>query len=43
MSANASAVAPKRRLRDLMTNPWARPRFLWVIGIAYVSGRSSRS
>jgi len=26
----------RRRFRDLLTNPWGRPRFLWVIGIAYV-------
>src|SRR6266542_1792005 len=36
VSASASANASRRRLRALMTNPWARPRFLWVIGIAYV-------
>ncbi len=29
-------AAPGRRFRDLLTNPWGRPRFLWVIGIAYV-------
>lgn len=38
MSARASAVGtvPRRWFRDLMTNPWGRARFLWVIGIAYV-------
>jgi spermidine/putrescine transport system permease protein len=36
VSSRASANASRRRLRDLMANPWARPRFLWVIGIAYV-------
>jgi hypothetical protein len=41
MSARTATVAAGgglrgRRLRDLMTNPWARPRFLWVVGIAYV-------
>jgi spermidine/putrescine transport system permease protein len=38
MSAQTAAVVavPRRRLRDVLTNPWGRPRFLWVIGIAYV-------
>jgi spermidine/putrescine transport system permease protein len=40
MSAPSAAVAAgprvRRRLRTLVTNPWARPRFLWVVGIAYV-------
>src|SRR5262245_10500541 len=41
MSAtSATAAGParvrKRRLRGLATNPWARPRFLWVFAIAYV-------
>jgi spermidine/putrescine transport system permease protein len=38
MSADQASVRalPRRRLRDLLTNPWARPRFLWVLGIAYV-------
>jgi spermidine/putrescine transport system permease protein len=25
-----------RRLRDLISNPWGKPRFLWVVGIGYV-------
>jgi len=33
---SARAAEPERKFRDLLTNPWARPRFLWVIGIAYV-------
>ncbi len=24
------------RARDLMVNPWGKPRFLWVVGIGYV-------
>lgn len=38
MTAQTATVggAPRRRFRDLLTNPWGRPRFLWVIGIAYV-------
>ena len=38
MSAQASAagVPARRRFRDLLTNPWGRARFLWVVGIAYV-------
>ena len=27
---------PKRRLRDLVANPWGQARFLWVIAILYV-------
>ena len=42
MSAPLAAVAVGggvrgRRFRDLMTNPWGKPRFLWVVGIAYVA------
>jgi len=37
MSAQAAVgTIRRRRFRDLLTNPWGRPRFLWVIGIAYV-------
>jgi spermidine/putrescine transport system permease protein len=38
MSARSAmvGVVPRRRFRDVLTNPWAQPRFLWVIGIAYV-------
>jgi spermidine/putrescine transport system permease protein len=38
MTAQTATVggASRRRFRDLLTNPWGRPRFLWVIGIAYV-------
>ena len=38
MSAESATVrvAPRRRFRDVLTNPWGRARFLWVIGIAYV-------
>ncbi|MCJ7832285.1 MAG: ABC transporter permease, partial [Actinobacteria bacterium] len=25
-----------RRVRDFFSNPWAKGRFLWVVGIAYV-------
>src|SRR4051794_41877214 len=35
MSALATQ-APRPRLRDRLANPWGRPRFLWVIAIAYV-------
>ncbi len=31
-----SLERPRHRLRDLVGNPWGRPRFLWVVGIAYV-------
>jgi spermidine/putrescine transport system permease protein len=41
MSAPSATVAAEsglraRRLRTLVTNPWARPRFLWLFAIAYV-------
>lgn len=33
----SALVASRRRtLRDRLGNPWARPRFLWVIAIVYV-------
>jgi spermidine/putrescine transport system permease protein len=36
MSAIA-AVPPRPRLRDRLANPWGKPRFLWVMAIAYVA------
>ena len=40
MSAPSATVAAPRarrwRIRTMVTNPWARPRFLWVFAIAYV-------
>jgi spermidine/putrescine transport system permease protein len=36
MSAIAS-TPPRPSLRDRIANPWGKPRFLWVIAIAYVA------
>jgi spermidine/putrescine transport system permease protein len=30
------APKPRRRLRDIVANPWGEPRFLWVIAIVYI-------
>ncbi len=33
---SAAATEPTGGLRRWIRNPWAKPRFLWVVGIAYV-------
>ena len=35
--APASANPVGRRVRELATNPWAKPRFLWAVGLGYVA------
>ncbi len=41
MSASGASVGGaetgvRRRVRDLVVNPWGKPRFLWVVGLGYV-------
>jgi len=31
-----AAAPPKASVRDWISNPWAKTRFLWVVGIGYV-------
>jgi len=30
-------VRVRWRIRDLVVNPWGKPRFLWVVGVAFVA------
>lgn len=36
-SADGVGTRLRRRIRDLLVNPWGKPRFLWVVGLGYVA------